>query len=105
MNAYYANSNTVRYNENVGARDYSQHRFGDGLISFICSIIGLVTCSAAVKLEKTLVIFALFVAFFGVVGGIENGSFSWFFGILLCTGIALVEYVTLKSVFKPSQKD
>lgn len=104
MNAYYADSNRVRYNENVGARNYANRRFGDGLLSFICAMIGLVTCSAAIKLEKTLVIFGLFVAFFGVIGGIENGSLSWFFGILLCAAISFIEYVTLKSVFKPVQK-
>ncbi|MBR3879112.1 MAG: hypothetical protein IKJ24_03205 [Clostridia bacterium] len=104
MNAYSENLGNVRYNENTRAREYADKQLGDGLISFICAVIGLVTCSAAIKLEKTIAVFALFVAFFGVIGGIESGALSWFFGIALCAVISLLEYVTLKSVFKPMAK-
>ena len=76
----------------------------DGLVSFIYSLIGMLTCSAAIKLEKSAFAFALLLAFFGVIGGIESGSLSWFSGILLCALISLLEYVTLNSVFKPMIK-
>lgn len=105
MNAYIENYSNVRYNENTRVREHTNKQFGDVLISFICAIVGLVTCSAAIKLEKTIAIFALFVAFFGVIGGIESGALSWFFGMVLCAVISLLEYVALKSVFKPMAKN
>ena len=105
MNAYFEDFSNVRYNEQQRAREAAGLGLFDKLISFICAIVGLVSCPAAVKIEKTLVVFALFVAFFGVIGGIENGTLSWLFGILLCSAISFVEYVTLKSVFKPIEKN
>ncbi len=105
MNAYFENVNTTGYNQNTRARECANTHFGDGLISFICAIIGLVTCPAAIKLKKTLVVFSLFVAFFGVIGGIECGTLSWLSGILLCCAISFVEYVTLKSIFAPIAKN
>jgi len=104
MNAYSANINNVRYNSNTRTREIPERRFGDGLISLICSLVGLFTCSAAIKLEKTLLIFGLFLAFFGVIGGIESGALSMLGGILLCGIISFIEYTTLKSVFKPAVK-
>ncbi len=105
MNAYFEDFSNVRYNEQKIAKDRAVHGFFDRLISFICAIVDLVCCPAAVKIEKTLVVFTLFVAFFGVIGGIDSGALSWFFGILLCSAISFVEYVTLKSVFKPIEKN
>jgi hypothetical protein len=105
MNAYFENVNTTGYNQNTRARECAGTHSVDGLFSFICALIGLVTCPAAIKLEKTLVVFALFVAFFGVIGGIECGTLSWFSGILLCSAISFVEYVTLKSIFAPIPKN
>jgi len=104
MNAYLDSCNSTKYNHNTRARAYSGRRSGEGFISFIYAFIGMVTCSAAVKIEKAIVAFALFLAFFGVLGGIETGSFSWFSGIILCAVISLLEYVTLNSVFKPMIK-
>lgn len=104
MNAYMNSCTNVGYNQNTSRREYSKRRAGEGLISFICTIVDMVTCSAAIKIEKTIVVFSLFVAFFGVLGGIENGSLSWLFGIALCSLISLLEYVTLKSIFKPMVK-
>ena len=104
MNAYYENVNSTIYTDGARERELHVRRFGDGLISVICSIIALVTCSAAIKLEKTLFVFALFLAFFGVIGGIDSGALSMPFGILLCGAISFFEYTTLKSVFKPAVK-
>lgn len=105
MNAYFEDFSNVRYNEQQRAREAAGHGLFDKLVSFICTIVDIVSCPAAVKIEKTLVVFALFVAFFGVIGGIDSGALSWFFGILLCSAISFVEYVTLKSVFKPIEKN
>ena len=54
----------------------------------------------AVKLEKTALSLVLFIAFFGVVGGIESGALTMLAGILICAVISLFEYATLKSLFK-----
>ena len=98
MNAYFDNTS---YGRNIArGRRASTRSFGDGIISFICAVIGMLTCSVAVKIEKTVLSVAVLVAFFGVVGGIECGSLSWFAGILLCAILSFIEYATLKSIFK-----
>ena len=102
MNAYLKN---VRYNNNARGRKASTRRFGDGLISFICAIIGTVTCPAAVMLEKTAAVFALFVSFFGLVGMIEAGAISMFWGIALGAVISVTEYAILKSMFKKKKPE
>lgn len=98
MNAYYGNT---AYGRNISReRTAPSHRYGDGLINFICAIIGILTCSAAIKIEKTALSLGLFLGFFGIVGGIESGSLSMLGGILLCGIISIIEYATLKSMFK-----
>lgn len=98
MNAYFDNTT---YGRNIArARAIPSRKYGDGFISFICAIIGMFTCSAAVKIEKTAISLVLFVSFFGVAGGIECGAISMLVGTLVCTLISLCEYVTLKSLFK-----
>lgn len=102
MNAYYENTG---YRSNT-RRESSipSHRFGDGFISVICAIIGMLTCSVAIKLEKTAFSLVLFIAFFGIVGGIESGAVSMLLGIIICAVISLCEYATLKSLFKHTAK-
>ncbi len=103
MNAYYENVN-VRYNDNVRSREIPSRRFGDGLISFICALIGMVTCPAAIALEKAAVIFALFISFGSVVGAIEAELISMLFGIIICAGISFVQFLMLKSLIRSSKK-
>lgn len=101
MNAYFENTS---YGRNIPrSRTAPARKYGDGFISFICAIIGLFTCTAAVKLEKTALSLVLFIAFFGIVGGIESGAISMLVGILVCGVISLLEYATLKSLFKPAK--
>ncbi len=100
MNAYFDN---VQIN-NVRTHDIPSHRVGDGLISFICTLVAMLTCPVAVMLEKTALIFALFLGFFGVVGAIEGGTLSMFAGIIACGTISLFEYAILKSFWKNSTK-
>lgn len=101
MNAYFEN---VRYNNNARVHKTNTRRFGDGLISFICAIVGIVTCPAAVMLEKTAVVFALFISFLGLVGAIEAGAFSMLGGIALGALISIAEYAILRSMFKKKKK-
>ncbi len=104
MNAYFENFENTRYNDNIRTHAIPEGRFGDGLISFICALVGMFTCPAAVMIEKTAVIFALLLAFFGVVGGIESGAVSMLLGIVICATISGAEYAVLKSMFKKSKK-
>lgn len=98
MNAYFENTS---YGRNITReRQIPARKYGDGFISFICAIIGIFTCPAAVKLEKTALSLVLFIAFFSVVGGIESGALTMLAGILICAVISLFEYATLKSLFK-----
>ena len=101
MNAYYENT---AYGRNIAReRTAPSPRYGDGLINFICAVIGIFTCAAAVKIEKVAISLVLFLAFFGIVGGIDAGSLSMLGGILLCALISLFEVVTLRSIFKRSK--
>lgn len=101
MNAYFENTS---HGSNITRdRTAPSHKYGDGLISIICAIIGIFACSAAVKIEKTALSLVLFIAFLGVVGGIESGALSMLVGILVCAVISLLEYATLKSLFRKAK--
>ncbi len=106
MNAYLndVRFNNTRYNENTRAYDTSKSRLGDGIINLICAIVAIVTCPAAVMLEKTAVVFALFLSAIAVVGAIENGIIPMFAGISICAIISLCEYGMLKSLWRRSAK-
>lgn len=98
MNAYFDNTS---YGRNIAReKNIPSHSFGDGFIAFICAVIEMLTCSVAVKIEKTVLSMVLLIAFFGVVGGIESGALSMLLGILIGGGISLLEYATLKSIFQ-----
>ncbi len=102
MNAYFENTG---YRTNTRKESaVSSHSFGDGFISFICAIVGMLTCTAAIKLEKTALSLILFLASFGVIGAIESGAMSMLVGILICAVISLCEYATLRSLFKRATK-
>ena len=105
MNAYFEDFSNVRYNEHIRTGEASTRQIGDGLISLICAIIAFITCPAAVKIEKTLVVLSLVIAFVGVIGGMESGTLSTFWGIILSACICFVEYATLKSMFKPMREN
>ena len=97
MNAYFDNTS---YGRNiVRDRVAPRHTYGDGLISFICAIVGMLTCSVAVKIEKSILSVVLLIAFVGVVGGVDSGSLSMLGGLALGGIISLIEYATLKSIF------
>ena len=102
MNAYFENTG---YRTNTRKESaIPSHRFGDGFISLICAIIGILTCTAAVKIEKTALSLALFLACFGIIGAIESGAVSMLLGILACAVISLCQYATLRSLFKRATK-
>ncbi len=97
MNAYYENRG---FRAHAGQKSFPQAQIGDRSISFICAIVAIFTCSVAVKIEKAVLCTALFFAFFGVVGGMDSGSLSMFWGLVLCGTISLIELGTFKSLVK-----
>ena len=94
MNAYYNDSQIKN------GRAIPRDNFGDKLLSLICNIVAIFTCSAAVQIEKVLTCAALFFLFFGVIGSMESGSTASGFGALVCLAISCVEYALLKSCVK-----
>ena len=96
MNAYL--ENRTYSNKISSAPSITDTRVGDRLISVICAIIAFFTCTAMVKIEKATLATALFFSFFGVVGGMDNGSIGLLIGLVLCALITLVEFLTLKSM-------
>lgn len=97
MNAYYERTNKTAAIGNVKPLDLS---FIDKIISILCAIVAFFTSAVAVKVEKAVVSTAGFVAFFGIIGGIESGSVSMLLGIILCAVISIVELFVLRSIFK-----
>lgn len=96
MNAYYEKTNRQAIADNHSINT----SFGDGLISFICTIVAFFTSAAAVKVEKTILSTVCFVAFFGVIGSMDSGSIGLASGILLCAIFSLVEFFIFKSMLK-----
>ena len=103
MNAYFENANT-RFNNGLRANETHSRQFGDGLISFICAITGILTCPAAIAIEKTAAVFALIILSVFVVGAVESASMPMFFGIAICGILSLFEYALLKSMFRRAKK-
>ena len=101
MNAYYQKANRTVSVANTRPLDIT---VGDKLISFICAIVSALTCDVAVIIEKIALSAIFFIAFFGVVGGIECGSISFLAGIPVCLGISLFEFLTLKSLVTKNTK-
>ena len=102
MNAYY--TGTGYRVGTIETKSQKDRVFGDKLISVICAIVAMVTCPAAVIIEKASVITALIFAFFGVIGSMETNKISLAFGALICIAITLVEFLLLKSMTKKSSK-
>jgi hypothetical protein len=102
MNAYY--TGTGYRVGTIETKSQKDRVFGDKLISVICAIVAMVTCPAAVIIEKASVVTALIFAFFGVIGSMETNKISLAFGTLICIAITLVEFLLLKSMTKKSSK-
>ena len=102
MNAYYQNTNFGRTlpRENIENR----RKTGDALINFICAVVTLLTCPVAVVMVKAALCVVTFIAFFGVIGGIECGAISMVFGIVICVVLSLVEGLLLWSMVKRSKQ-
>ena len=98
MNAYYQKNNktTLVTDSNL----FPTISLGDRLISFICTVVAILTSATAVKIEKASVGTALFLAFFGVIGGMESETLGTFWGLMLCAVISLAEYLVFKSMMK-----
>ena len=95
MNAYYTGTRKT-----VVVTDNNPINVGDKLISMICAIIAFVTSAVAIKIEKATLCTAGFIAFFGIIGGMESESISMLAGVFFCIVIALVETAVFKSMLK-----
>ena len=93
MNAYFDNSGIHTLN-----RPLHITHTGDRLISVICAIVAFFTSAVAVKIEKTVLSAACFIAFFGVIGSMENESVGLVAGIILSAALIFVEYLILRSL-------
>ncbi len=100
MNAYFDNFTNTGYNDVSLPREIPERRLGDGIINLICAIVSIVTCPAAVMLEKAAAVFVLFLSALAVVGAIEGGLMPMFIGIIICAVISLCEYGILKSFWR-----
>lgn len=96
MNAYYENKTLG--NRIAGSANIHSIRVGDRLISVICAIVSFLTCSAALKIEKTALCTALFFSFFGIIGSMDRGSIGLFAGLFLCAVIFIFEFLLLKNI-------
>lgn len=96
MNAYFNNSN-IQTGTRTGALG-NRSRTGDGLISFICAIVAIITSPIAIRIEKVAVSTALFFAFFGLIGSMDVGSIGIPAGMLLCSLCVLFEFAILRSL-------
>ena len=97
MNAYYENEAFAKRINNTAA--LPEVNVGDKLISIICAIVAFFTRASVIRVTKATFCTALFFAFFGIIGAMENGSIGLFFGIVLCALTTLFEYLALKSTF------
>lgn len=102
MNAYY--TGTGFRVGTIEQKTHKEHVFGDKLIALVCAIVAMVTCPAAVKIEKATVATALVFAFFGIVGSMEANTISMGLGAILCLAVALVEFLIFKSMAKKKVK-
>ena len=97
MNAYYQRANRTVVVTNTNPLNIN---IGEKIISFICAIISALTCNAVVIIEKVSLSVVCFIAFIGIVGGIDAGSISMLAGIPICAAISLTECLILKSFIK-----
>lgn len=93
MNAYLDNTRI-----NTSRSSLPITHTGDSLISFICTIVAFFTNAAVIKVEKVILSATCFIAFFGVIGSMENGSVGLFSGVLFSAVLIFVEYLTLRSL-------
>lgn len=97
MNAYYQRANRTVLVTDAKPLNIN---IGEKIISFICAIISVLTCDTAVIIEKISLSAVCFIAFIGVIGGIDAGSISMLAGIPICAAISLIECLVLRSLIK-----
>ena len=97
MNAYYQRANRTVVVTDTNSLNIN---IGEKIFSFICAIISALTCDVAVIVEKVSLSVVCFIAFIGIIGGIDAGSISMLAGIPICAAISLTECVVLRSIIK-----
>ena len=97
MNAYYQRANRTIVVTDAKPLNIN---IGEKIISFICAIISALTCNVAVVIEKISLSAICFIAFIGIIGGIDAGSISMLAGIPICAAISLTECIVLRSLIR-----
>ena len=95
MNAYYSNAN---HEKKLSHNAIPHINVGHGFIEFICSLVAFFTCRAVVNIFKISLSLVCFIAFFGVVGGMDSCSIGMGTGFVLCAAITLIEAAILRSM-------
>ena len=95
MNAYYQKPNRT-----IIVTDNNPIAAGDRLIALICAIVAFFTSTVAIRIEKATLCTVGFVAFFGVIGSMDNGNVGMVGGAILCLAISFVEFLVFKSMAK-----
>lgn len=95
MNAYYTNGNSVK---KIRTSGIPKINVGNGFIEFICSLVAFFTCRAVINIFKVTLSLVCFIAFFGIVGGMDSGSIGLLKGVICCAGCSVIEAIILKSV-------
>ena len=95
MNAYYSDANSKK---NLSHNAIPHINAGHGFIEFICSLVAFFTCRAVVNIFKISLSLVCFIAFFGIVGGMDSCSIGMGAGFVLCAAITLIEAAILRSM-------
>ena len=102
MNAYYTNTGSQK---KLSSRALPKINLGNGFIEFICSLVAFFTCRAIVNIVKISISLVCFIAFFGIVGGMDSGSIGMGSGFICCAACTLIEAALLKSMASKSNTE
>ena len=102
MNAYYSNTNSEK---KLSVHSIPKINIGNGFIEFICSLVAFFTCRAIVNIFKISLSLVCFIAFFGIVGGMDSGSMSMGRGFICCAACTLFEAVILRSMVSKNKSN
>ena len=96
-NTYYNNINSKKGTSSCAQKQYaSADTFVEKSLTFIDSIVELLSSFRLLVVAKALFAFIALLGFFGVIGGIELGTVSLFTGVIALALIIGAEFLILK---------